>query len=608
MSAAAQPDLFLEGLAAYNEGRLQDAQAWLREHTARHPHEPEGKHVLALVVSALGEKNEAERLLRWVIETKRSDAQAWSNYGDVLRQLGRIDDALEAHHRAVALDPNRAESLNNLGTVLFDQERYAEASEAFERALRLRSDYPEAHANLTQPLIETGRFAQARHSARTAVALDPSSASARICLGLAMVYGGQVEAGVEEFQRAVELDPSSDKAWGNLLLRAHSSSSHPAEQATAWAQEWGAMKPAGRPARPVEQIRRVGFVCGDFRNHPVGRFIEPYLANHSGRFEVFCYSNTVREDEVTARLKATRVNWRDVSQTQAEDVVRLVESDQIDLLIDLAGHTAFNRLDVFAHRAAPVQATWMGFPGTTGLSTMDWALVDPVLAPNGDERLYAERLVRLKGCFLPVPVPERLPESGAAPLEANGHVRFGSFNNPAKYSQAVYALWARILSETPSSVLVFKYRLFGDPGVRQSVTDQMALFGIGPERLEFLGATSRQDHLRAIASIDLVLDSFPYSGATTTLDCLTAGVPMVTMTGDRNASRMSASLLTALGETGLIASDPEEYVSIVAGLIEDPQALKETRARVSGALSRSKLCDPSAFVPDLESAFASMAA
>jgi predicted O-linked N-acetylglucosamine transferase (SPINDLY family) len=350
----------------------------------------------------------------------------------------------------------------------------------------------------------------------------------------------------------------------------------------------------------------VGFVSGDFRNHPVGRFIEPYLACHSGRFEVFCYSNTVRDDEVTARLKATPVTWRDVSQRSADDVVRIVESDQIDLLIDLAGHTAFNRLDVFAQRAAPVQATWMGFPGTTGLPTMDYAIVDPVLAPEGDERLYSERLVRLAGCFLPVPVPDRLPEPGAAPLATNGHARFGSFNNPAKFSQAVYALWARILSAIPGSVLVFKYRLFGDPGVCQSVTDQLAMFGVGPERLEFHGATSRHDHLRAIQSIDLVLDSFPYSGATTTLDCLTAGVPVVTLTGDRNASRMSASLLAGLGETGLIASTPEDYVTVAVNLIEDPKALSETRARVFGALGRSKLSDPASFVPDLESAFSSM--
>ena len=360
-------------------------------------------------------------------------------------------------------------------------------------------------------------------------------------------------------------------------------------------------EPDGVPPRRL----RLGYVSPDFVHHAVSYFFEPVLtARDPAAFEVFCYSDAPVADAVTQRLRAASDGWRDIAGLSDERVAELVRADRIDILVDLAGHTARNRLLVFARKPAPVQVTWLGYPNTTGLAAIDFRLTEAVSDPLGlTEAWHSEELVRLPGTFSCYAPPPESPPVNALPALAAGQVTFGCFNNLAKVTPPALALWARVLREVAGSRLFLKSPGLADLETVARLREEFALHGIPADRLEFSGAElSVAAHLSLYHRVDVALDTFPYNGTTTTCEALWMGVPVVTLAGATHVSRVGASLLTHLGAPEWIGDAPEAYVARCRGLAADLPRLAVLRSGLRERMRGSPLCDAAGFTRGLEDA------
>ena len=361
-----------------------------------------------------------------------------------------------------------------------------------------------------------------------------------------------------------------------------------------------------RRCRAHEKVHRVhgpprlGFISPDLGRHPVGFFLVRVLENLGrGPHETFCYSDRIVKDGLTHRLRAAATRWRDVVGMSHERLAEQVRADRIDILFDLAGHTAGNRLLVFARKPAPIQVSWIGYEGTTGLAAMDYLIADHLMVPAGSERHYRERVLRMPDGYLCYDPPETAPPVGPAPSLKQGFATFGSFNNPAKITPEVVAVWAKILRAAPTARLVMKYRGLGDPAVKRRFLDLFAAHGVGPQRLELLPWSSYSDYLATYHRVDVVLDPFPFSGSTTTCESLWMGVPVITCPGETFASRHSLSHLSSVGLTETIARDPDEYVELAISLAGDPARLAALRSGLRERMAASPLCDGKRFASHL---------
>lgn len=350
---------------------------------------------------------------------------------------------------------------------------------------------------------------------------------------------------------------------------------------------------------------RVGYVSPDFRQHSVAYFIEPVIAEHDRqRFEVYCYSDVARPDPVTERFKALADHWHDVSADSDETLARRIRGDGIDLLVDLDGHAAGNRLPVFAQKPAPVQMTYLGYPATTGLPEMDYRITDGVADPlESVDSASSEIRVRLPNGFLCYRPSDAAPPVAAANKDG-GTITFGSFNELPKVSPEVVRSWSRILEQLPGSTLLLKAAALGDPATRTRVKRRFEAAGVSSGRIELLGRTATlEEHLALYARVDVALDTFPYNGTTTTCEALYMGVPVVTLEGAAHAGRVGASLLSVLQLTELVAASEDDYVDTAVALATDAERRVTFHATLRDRLRSSALCDSRSFVPSLEAIY-----
>jgi len=588
---------FETGLAAYRSNDLDLAESVLSELVDQDPCHVEARHVLALAQRDKGLPHPAAENLAEVLRCQNNNAEAWSNYGAVLRECGRLTEAAEALQTSTILEPTNPVSWNNLGTVLLDLGDSKRASDCFTQSLALKPDYAEALINLSRVMFEAGKLGEARQLARSAVALAPGRAEAYNRMSFFQAAIGDLEGSLSSLESARRAEPDNDRVASNHLLRSLGSDRLSAAEVCNLAGQWGARHPRVpdmQPRRP-ETIKRLGMVSGDFRRHPVGFFLAHVIEELADQVEVFCYSSVPGRDDVTDRIDSAAAGWRCIHRIPAQDAAQAIAEDQIDVLLDLSGHTGDNRLDVFALRPAPVQATWLGYSGTTGLPQMDAILVDQTLVPENQEEFYTERIARLPDCFLCFEPTSHVPNV----VTPEGPTVFGVFNNPGKYSETCYRMWAKILLATEGSVIAFKYHHSHDPVAQKHVAGRLEDYGIGRDRVKFVPHLAHSEHLDFLSKVHIALDTFPYSGATTTFDCVWSGLPVVTLAGDRYSSRMSASILAALGRTETVTCTEDEYVQMAVRLASDPLALASAREGLRDALVASQLCDAPRFAAAL---------
>jgi predicted O-linked N-acetylglucosamine transferase (SPINDLY family) len=516
----------------------------------------------------------AESHLRRARRLKPDDSATLNNLGRVVFDLGKADEAINCCKTVLALRPDDADALNNLGN--FGSRR---GVDLYRRALILRSDFAAAQCNMGSILQDLGRLDEAIACYRRALAIKPNFITARSSLLTALHYS-----------------PHYD---GRALL----------EEAWRYGErvERGVVGRDFGHSRDVGRRLRIGYVSADLRAHPVGYFLSRVLSAHDhDAVEVTCYSNSATQDAVTSRLRQSAHRWRDIMLLPDRAAAAMIAADGIDILVDLAGHTAKNRLPLFALKPAPIQVSWLGFFGTTGLGAMDYVLGDQVVAPAGDEAYFTEALWRLPGCYLCYDPPRLAVPNGPFPALRNGFVTFGCFNNRTKISDGTVAAWAALLHRVEASRLFLKSRSFTDAECQSALVAQFAAHGIPPERLILEGHEALAQALAAYNRVDIALDPFPFGGGTTTAETLWMGVPLVTLRGERWVGRISASILTALDLTDWVTDDIEGYIDLAARLAADLPGLTDLRASLRHRLETSGFCDGPAFTRSLEAAYRAM--
>lgn len=496
---------------------------------------------------------------------------------------GNLSEAIAQHLRAIALQPDHADAFNSLGTAYQGQGKLAEAIDAYRQSILLKPELAEAYNNMGNALGARGEYEEAIEAYRGALALKPDYAMANSNLLFCLNYLPNVAA---EEVFAEYLRWADRHAPASTQVSAHDNDNDP------------------------ERRLRIGYVSPDFRTHSVSYFIEPLLAAHDREhYQIFGYSDVRQRDGVTERLAGLADQWRDVVALDDEQLAELVRADGIDVLVDLAGHSSRNRLGVFAQKPAPVQVSYLGYPNTTGLPTMDYRLTDSVADPPGEsDEYYTEELIRLPQCFVCYRPPEPSPDVQLTrPAAAAGHVTFGSFNNASKATPEVIELWSRILKEVPESRLIIKSRQFEDEATRNRFTELFAACDVPLERIDlYPHAPDRTQHLALYNKVDIGLDPFPYNGTTTTCEALWMGVPVIVMAGRVHASRVGASLMSSLGLEELVAQDPLSYLQRAVSLASDVTLLSELRFELRGRLAVSPICDADQLTLDVEGAYRSM--
>jgi predicted O-linked N-acetylglucosamine transferase (SPINDLY family) len=613
---ADDPDLLHElGVERIGQGRFDEALACFEQALRLRPDSAGTCNNLGLVLLHLGQCEEAVFRFRQAVSLQPDLAQAHNNLGLVLLHLGRCEEAVDSLRQAMHLMPELAQAHNNLGLAFWRLGRQDEARDSFWQAVHLQPDLAEAQNNLGTTLAARGLPDEALACYERAVQLEPGHAEALTNLGNAYKDQGRLAEAVATYRAAVAKRPDDPKIHSNLLLALHYQAGIDPIEILAESRRFAerhAPPPGGLTptvtSLPLEGRRlRVGYVSPDFREHPVAFFLEPILASHDRRrFEIFCYANVSRPDEVTERLRRCADHWRSLvglSDAQVADVIR---GDDIDVLVDLAGHTGGNRLGAFARKPAAVQASYLGYLGTTGLPAMDYYITDAHADPPGSaEVYYQEELIHLPECafcYAPGPAPSPSEEP---PAERSGRVTFGCLNNLAKASEEVLGVWSRVLAAVPGSWLGLPAG--AGRAATERVRETLARYGIAPERLLFAGSTAtRFDYLELYHAIDIALDPFPYNGVTTTCDALWMGVPVISLAGRMGASRQGVRFLRSVGLGEFVAETPEEYARIAAELAGDLSRPATLRSTLRERMSRSPLMDARRLTRDLEAAYHTM--
>lgn len=511
---------------------------------------------------------------------------AHNNLGTVLRELGQRESALESYQQALLLNPQNAGAWNNIAIVQRELHQFAEAEEACQQALALQPDLYQAFNTLGIVYREQGKLDEARQALLQAIAIRPDYVDALSNLGGVYRDEGKLAEAEASFRAALAIDPDYALAWSNLLFcLTHMASITPQalfaeHQAFAERFEqplrahWPQHTNGKDPARPL----RIGFVSADLRAHPVANFIDPVLAHlaQSEQVSLYAYANHATYDATSARLRGYFKVWHQVLGLSDAALAECILQDGIDVLIDLSGHTAGHRLHAFARKPAPVQLSWIGYPGTTGLQAMDYYLGDHFLLPEGLlDAQFTEKLVQLPASapFMP---ESMAPEVNALPAQTNGYVTFGSFNRPSKLSQPVIACWAEVLKGVPQAKMLLA--AMPQDGSHQVITQWFADAGIAEDRLIIVPRSDMGHYLRLHHTVDICLDTFPYNGGTTTWHALWMGVPTVTLAGNTLPCRIGAGILGHVGLQEFVVESSEAYVACAVHWAEQLTRLAEIRA------------------------------
>ncbi len=601
---------FQNAIEHHQAGRLAEAERGYRQVLALNPDHPDAHNNLGHVLLALGRIDKAEYHYRRTLELGPGSVVTHNNLGNVQFRTGRIDEAVHSYRRALELSSGIAEIHNNLAIALCKLERLGEAEQSYRKALSINPGSASTHNDLGALLAGLRRVPEAENCYRRALALAPGFAEAHDNLGYLLGYAGRLDEAVQHFREALRLKPNFVNAFDHLVFSLNYVPGIGAAEIYAEHREFNrrfcqgvSIQPHRNSPDPQRRLR-VGYVSGDFRNHAVAFFIEPVLAKHDReRFEIFCYYNLSRSDAVTQRLRGYADHWREVEALDDDALAERVRADEIDILVDLSGHTANNRLTAFARKPAPVQATWLGYLNTTGLDAMDYRITDPRASPEGLlEACHSEKLVRLpdsQWCYQP---SSGCPEVNPLPSAQSGVVTFAAFTSPPKTGLPVIELWSRVLARVPRSRLLVQ----GLEVTSREYAKHFARHGIAADRIEFVSGKPLPEYLALRHSVDIVLDSFPCTGGTTSCDSLWMGVPVITLAGDTAYSGGGASLLHAVGLGELIARTPEEYLDIAARLAGDAKRLAAMRASLRGRMRSSSLMDAVRFTRNLEQCYRSM--
>lgn len=597
--------IFADGVAHHRAGRLAEAAAVYEQVLAAAPAHAPALHALGVIRHQQGRHGDASALIGRAVEIRPDYPEARYNLGLALFAEQRLSDAISQWTQVAAARPNLAAVFANLGAAHLALADHVNAEENCRRALALDPEIAEAHSTLGRSFLARDRLIDAEASLALAARLRPDDAGPLMAYGIVLGQLGRHDESIAVFERVLALTPAHAAARSNILLAMQYRPVVSAVSLRAaheiWERDFGArLRGEWRPhanTRDPGRPLRIGLLSPDLNRHPVGFFMLG-LIQAAGRNALMpiCYGDGGRRDDVSARLGEII----EVGALDDEALATRIRVDRIDVLVDLAGHTARNRLQVFARKPAPLQVTWAGYVGTTGLAAMDGLIADRHHVPESEDAAYVERVLRLEGGYVAWLPPPEAPPVAPAPFIKNGVVTFGCFNNPAKINAPLLDLWARILQAVPNARLLLKYR--GMPDNRTRIIDALASRGIDPARVTIEGSGTALAMLARYHAVDIALDTQPYSGGLTTLEALWMGAPVVTFPGATFAGRHSTSYLRHAGLDDLVARDADDYVARAAALARDSARLASRRGTLRAQLQSSSLCDANRLTRALEAA------
>ncbi|WP_286744646.1 tetratricopeptide repeat protein [Aquabacterium sp. UBA2148] len=600
-----------------DQHKLPEAAKAYRQAIAANPAFADARFNLGILQQKLQELDAAEDSFKAAVQVEPAHAQAWCNLGALHARRGRLDEAHAALKQAIRLAPDMADAHHNLGNVHKDALRMPQALQAFGEALRLQPSHVDAQQGMGQVLGKLRQYQAAIVALKRAIELDPKHVDAWIDLGNVHKEVGDLEEALACFEHADQFAPDRLDVLSNWLMLSNYASSVPRQRRIERARQYGERmraKVTDAPVRPhrwdPEKPLRVGLVSGDLRRHPVGYFLDTVLqairAQSGNNLALIGYPTQALSDALTHRLKACCTAWHPLVGLDDATAARRICDDDIDILIDLSGHTAHTRLSVFAWRPAPVQVSWLGYFATTGLQEMDHFLSDPWSTPAEVQRDFTERLWLLpetRLCFSP---PESAPPVSELPATQQGHVTFGCFNNLTKLNDEVLKLWAAIVQGVAGSRLFLKAPQLDDPQVHDLTVRRLQAMGIGRDRLILEGNSPREEYLRAYHRVDIGLDPFPFTGGTTTAESLWMGVPVLTLQGDCLVARQGVSMMMNVGLADWVANDAQAYRQKAIAFANDLPALSRLRAALREQAAQSPLFDAPRFAQHFQEALRGM--
>jgi protein O-GlcNAc transferase len=585
------------------EQRASRGAAWSAEHLSQ-----------VLERQERGDLSGAERAYRSILGEQPEHPAALHLLGHVLILRGKTAEAIPVLSRAAALMPGDADVSFNLAHALHREGRLDAAEQALRSAVALRPKFAAAWLSLAGVITDSDRLDEAEACFHRALEVEPGSAEAHHNYGNLLHREGRVGEAITHYRAAVDIRPDFVRAHSNLVYALNFTDEISLEEIFNEHREWARRHadPLTATVRPHSNSRttgralRVGYVSANFRDHAVTYFFESTLMHHDRtRVSVYCYSDVDRPDAHTERLRHADCVWRDIAGQDDESVSELVRRDEIDILIDLTGHTDNHRLLTFARKPAPVQVTWNGYANTTGMTAIDYRITDALADPPGmTEHLHSEKLVRLPEVYMTFTPPAASPGVSAAPMLEAGHIGLGSFNALSKVTPRVIRVWSDILRALPRAQLL----MFTVPAghTRERVIREFASHGISDARLELLPKLPFHQFLAAHSRVDIALDPFPFSGTTTTCQTLWMGVPVVTLAGMSHVSRVGVTMLTSVGLGQCVAKDENDYIRTAVALATDIPRLREMRSGLRERMLLSPLTNGARLTRFLEDAYAKM--
>lgn len=600
---------YYSGLACLQHklGLYVEAESTLNTAVKLAPQQTELLINLGLNLQTQGRAAEAEYYFRQALALNPQMATVHHSLSIALKMQGRLPEAAISSEQALVLAPDYAEAHSNLGAIRFDQGLYTAAEACFTAAINCKPDYPEAYNNLgtVQQILRLWPKAEANF--RQAIALNPQYADAHTNLGINLQSQGLIAEAETCWRTSLQINPQQLATQSGLVFHLNytASSNYLVE-----AQKFGRM--AAELATPYTrwncglqpQKLRIGLVSGDFRNHPVGHFLHSVLRHiDNARLELIAYATQPGTDQFSAKIHPYFAEWKNIGGISDAAAAELIHADGIHILLDIAGHSSHNRLSLFAWKPAPIQASWLGYLGSTGVGAIDYILSDPHAIYPDDEKNFTETVWRMPDssiCFTPA-----VPEITLVPLPAktSGYITFGSFNNLTKMGDAVVALWSRILHRVENSRLILKAGQLNEAELRNKTLQRFAAHGIPAERLLLAGTVpNAAEHLAGYNNIDIALDTFPYPGVTTSIEALYMGVPVLTLRGNGILSRAGESISINAGLPEWLAENETDYVDKAVALAGNIEALAQLRLQLRARLVNSLLLDSVRFTRDFDEA------
>ncbi|MBT22538.1 hypothetical protein CMK17_21760 [Candidatus Poribacteria bacterium] len=598
------------GLALKEQGKLEESIQAYQQAIHIQPDYVKAHSNLGNALKEQGKLEESIEAYQQAIHIQPDYVNAYNNLGLALKEQGKLEESIEAYQQAIHIQPDYANAYNNLGVALQEQGRLEESIEAYQKAIHIQPQFLAAHYNLGNALKEQGKLEESIEAYQKAIHIQPDYANAYNNLGVALKEQGKLEESIQAYQRALTIDPNLFEAHSNLIFAQDFRLDTDLKEQQAERQKWNqkfilslANSIQLHPNdRNPDRLLRIGYVSADFKQHSAAQGFGQLILNYNqAQFDVFCYSGVVKEDEITKRFKDAASGWHSTLGKSDKELVKQIRNDEIDILVDLSGHTNGNRLLAFGYKPAPIQVTGIGHDAP-GATTIDYRLTTPIRTRSEEEKHFAENPVYLD-FFMGFMIPLETPAVGYLPAYENGYVTFGCLNRFIKVSDESLELWTSLLQRIPNSKLLLKSGELSDIELRGHTIERLSDFGVSFNRVTLLGGTSQYEHLNTYNQVDISLDTFPHGGGATTLESLCVGSPVVTLTDDSKiAHRNSSAILSPLGLNEWVAKTKDEYVEIACHWANNLEELLDIRRELRGRV----LTQTAKFVPQIEIAYREM--